>query len=64
MRTALREPACAWGDRLATLQSLGAPAPVAVFAASAAIIWVAGVRLSDATDILSRRFGAGKGRIS
>jgi cation:H+ antiporter len=32
----------------------------AIFLASAAIIWVAGVKLSDTTDILSVRFGLGE----
>ena len=33
---------------------------VGIFLASAAVIWVAGVKLSDATDILSVRFGLGQ----
>jgi cation:H+ antiporter len=33
---------------------------VAIFIASAAVIWVAGVKLSDATDILSSRLGWGE----
>jgi cation:H+ antiporter len=32
----------------------------ALFLASAAIIWIAGVKLSDTTDILSARFGLGE----
>ncbi|MDB5693749.1 MAG: sodium:proton exchanger [Alphaproteobacteria bacterium] len=36
------------------------PVLVAVFLASAGIIWVAGVKLSDATDILADRFGFGE----
>src|SRR3954470_6762992 len=35
-------------------------AQAAIFLASAAIIWIAGVKLSDATDILSVRFGFGQ----
>ncbi|HEX4737543.1 MAG TPA: sodium:calcium antiporter [Allosphingosinicella sp.] len=40
----------------------GLPVPllVAIFLASAAVIWVAGVKLSDTTDILSARFGFGE----
>jgi len=41
-------------------QALGVPALLAIFAASAAVIWVAGIRLSNATDVLSRRFGFGE----
>lgn len=41
-------------------QSLGTPALLAIFAASAAVIWVAGVKLSNATDVLSRRLGLGE----
>ncbi|MEA3003699.1 MAG: cation:H+ antiporter [Sphingomonadales bacterium] len=40
--------------------TLPVPVLVAIFLASAAIIWVAGVRLSEATDILSDRFGFGE----
>jgi cation:H+ antiporter len=39
---------------------LSAIAQIAIFAASAAVIWIAGVKLSDATDILSVRFGFGQ----
>ncbi len=41
-------------------QSLGVPALLTIFVASAAVIWVAGVKLSNATDVLSRRFGLGQ----
>lgn len=33
---------------------------LAIFVASAAVIWIAGVKLSDTTDILSARFGFGQ----
>jgi cation:H+ antiporter len=38
------------------------PIPIlaAIFAASAGIIWVAGVKLSDTTDVLAVRFGLGE----
>src|SRR4051812_9695880 len=39
---------------------LPAAAQAGIFLASAAIIWVAGVKLSDATDVLSVRFGFGQ----
>lgn len=39
---------------------LATPALLAVFAMSAAVIWIAGIKLSNATDILSRRFGLGE----
>jgi cation:H+ antiporter len=32
----------------------------AIFLASAAVIWIAGVKLSDTTDVLSARFGLGE----
>jgi cation:H+ antiporter len=31
-----------------------------VFVAAAGVVWAAGVRLSDATDVLSERFGLGQ----
>jgi cation:H+ antiporter len=40
--------------------ALSIPVLAAVFLASAAIIWVAGVKLSGATDILASRFGFGE----
>jgi cation:H+ antiporter len=40
--------------------SLPVPILAAIFLASAAIIWVAGVKLSDTTDVLSVRFGFGE----
>src|SRR3954467_2734256 len=33
---------------------------IGIFLASAAVIWIAGVKLSDATDIISVRFGLGQ----
>ena len=39
---------------------LPAVAQAAIFLASAAVIWIAGVKLSDATDIISVRFGLGQ----
>lgn len=36
------------------------PILAAIFAASAAIIWIAGVKLSDTTDTLAERFGLGE----
>jgi cation:H+ antiporter len=40
--------------------TLPVAALVGIFVASAAIIWIAGVKLSDTTDILSVRFGLGQ----
>jgi len=40
--------------------SLSVPLLAAIFAASAAIIWIAGVKLSDTTDVLAGRFGLGE----
>jgi cation:H+ antiporter len=34
--------------------------PILVFAAAAAAVWLAGTRLSDATDVLASRFGLGQ----
>lgn len=34
--------------------------PIAVFLAAATAVWLAGVRLSDATDVLASRFGLGE----
>jgi cation:H+ antiporter len=39
--------------------SLSVAVLVAIFLGSAAVIWVAGVKLSDTTDILAARFGLG-----
>src|SRR4051794_9916194 len=36
------------------------PVPPPAFLRSAAIIWVAGVKLSDTTDVLAVRFGLGE----
>jgi cation:H+ antiporter len=40
--------------------TLSIPVLVAIFLASAAVIWVAGVKLSDTTDLLADRFGLGE----
>jgi cation:H+ antiporter len=40
--------------------SFSLPALVALFAASAGVIWFAGIRLSKATDVLSDRLGLGE----
>src|SRR3954468_5199741 len=40
--------------------TLPVPFLAAIFLASAAIIWVAGVKLSDTTDVLAVRFGLGE----
>jgi cation:H+ antiporter len=40
--------------------SLSVPILAAIFLASAAIIWIAGVKLSDTVDVLSVRFGLGE----
>src|SRR4051794_35474440 len=40
--------------------TLPVPILVAIFLASAAIIWVAGVKLADTTDVLAARFGLGE----
>jgi cation:H+ antiporter len=42
------------------LDSLGTGALAAIFAAAAAIVWAAGIRLSSTTDILSERYGLGE----
>ena len=42
------------------MSSLGFPALVAVFAVSAVAVWLAGVQLSDTTDVLSTRLGIGQ----
>lgn len=39
---------------------LSLPAAIAVFLVSAALVWVAGVKLSYATDVLSKRLGLGE----
>ncbi|RZL20048.1 MAG: sodium:calcium antiporter, partial [Sphingomonas sp.] len=39
---------------------LGLPVLLAIFAACAGVIWVAGVKLADTTDILSSRLHLGK----
>lgn len=40
--------------------SLSLPALIGVFVAAAAAIWVAGVKLSNTTDVLAQRFGLGQ----
>lgn len=40
--------------------TLSVPLLVAIFAASSLVVWLAGTRLSDATDILSERFHLGE----
>ncbi len=42
------------------MNSLALPVLVAIFAASAGIIWVAGVKLSETTDVLSTRLHLGE----
>ena len=41
-------------EGLASLVLLG------IFAVAAGVVWLAGVRLSDTTDVLSDRFGLGQ----
>ena len=40
--------------------SLGLPVLVVLFAAAAAAVWVAGVKVSETTDVLSERLGLGE----
>jgi len=40
--------------------TLSLPLLLALFAAAAVIVWVAGIQLSDTTDVLSARFGLGQ----
>ena len=42
------------------MAALGFPLALAVFLASAAAVWIAGVRLSYSTDVLSKRLGLGE----
>ncbi len=42
------------------MQSLSLPALVAIFSVAAGAVWWAGIRLSDATDALQKRFGWGE----
>ncbi|RYY14375.1 MAG: sodium:calcium antiporter [Alphaproteobacteria bacterium] len=42
------------------LEGLGLPLLLAIFAACAGVIWIAGVKLADTTDILSSRLHLGK----
>jgi cation:H+ antiporter len=42
------------------MTSLGDAALAGIFVASAVVIWVAGIRLSDATDILAKRLNLGE----
>ncbi|HET7360265.1 MAG TPA: hypothetical protein VFJ04_08955 [Rhodanobacteraceae bacterium] len=39
---------------------LSLPVLCAIFVAAAAVVWMAGTHLSDATDVLARRFGLGQ----
>src|SRR5215212_2521165 len=40
--------------------SLALPIVVLIFAGAAALVWIAGIRLSDTTDVLSSRLGLGE----
>ena len=40
--------------------SISLPILLLIFAGAAAFVWVSGVRLSDATDVLSSRLGLGE----
>ena len=40
--------------------SLPLAANVAIFAAGAAAVWIAGIKLSDSSDVLSERLGLGQ----
>ena len=42
------------------MSSLGLGALIAIFAAAAAMVWFAGVKLSNSTDVLSHRLGLGE----
>ena len=42
------------------MESLSLPVLIAIFAIAAAAVWWAGIRLSDATDVLQKRFGWGE----
>lgn len=42
------------------LEGLALPLLLAIFAACAGVIWIAGVKLADTTDILSSRLHLGK----
>lgn len=42
------------------MSGLALPVLVAIFAASAAAVWIAGVRLSNTTDVLATRLGLGE----
>ena len=44
----------------ALLSSLSLPILVPIFVAAAAAVWIAGIKLSDTTDVLSERFGLGQ----
>ncbi|MFF4397262.1 hypothetical protein [Streptomyces sp. NPDC001480] len=39
--------------------SLGSPVLLVLFVASAAVIWIAGIKLSDTTDVLAERLHLG-----
>lgn len=41
-------------------EGLSLPVLLSIFAAAAAAVWVAGIHLSNATDVLSSRFGLGE----
>jgi len=43
-----------------TLSTLSLPVLVGIFAVAAAAIWVAGIKLSDTTDVLATRLGLGQ----
>ena len=42
------------------LSSLSLPVLILIFVAAAAVVWIAGIQLSNATDIFSVRFGLGE----
>jgi cation:H+ antiporter len=42
------------------LSSLSLPVLLLIFVTAAAVVWIAGTRLSDATDIFSVHFGLGE----
>src|SRR3954453_17601711 len=42
------------------LDALTSPVLLAIFIAAAGAVWAAGIKLSDATDILEARFGLGQ----
>jgi cation:H+ antiporter len=48
------------GYRAPVFDSLPLVADIALFAAAAAAVWMAGIKLSDSTDVLSSRLGLGE----